>query len=252
MRRITPRRPGLKSGMIRLDRYLSEAGTGSRSEVKKLIAWGRVAVDGKVCRDPSAKISEDACVDVDGVREVRTEFRTVAMNKPAGYLSATEDKRLPTASDLLTGKWAKFGLKPAGRLDRDVTGLLILTNDGALIHGIISPGRHVPKVYSAELDAPLPPDAADRLAEGITLDDGLVCLPAELCYVPGELQAKITVHEGKFHQVKRMFAALGSRVTALRRLSVGPVELGGIAEGEFRELTEKELSALRQAAGCGG
>ena len=149
--------------MIRLDRYLSEAGIGSRSEVKKLIAWGRVTVDGQVCRDPSAKISEEAAVTVDGVVEKRTEFRTIAMNKPAGYLSATEDKNLPTVADLLTGRWAKFDLKPAGRLDIDTVGLLILTNDGALNHGIISPSRTVPKVYEAVLSGKLPEDAAEKL-----------------------------------------------------------------------------------------
>lgn len=236
--------------MIRLDRYLSEAGVGSRSEVKKLIAWGRVTVDGRVCRDPSAKIAESAAVTVDGRPEVRTEFRTVAMNKPAGYLTATEDKKLPTVSDLLTDRWARFDLKPAGRLDRDTVGLLIMTNDGALNHGIISPGRGVEKIYEAELSAPLPPDAAQRFSEGITLEDGYVCLPAKLLHYDGEgLVARLSVHEGKYHQVKRMFAAMGSDVKALKRLSVGPVTLGDLAPGEFRELTGEELEALYRAVG---
>lgn len=236
--------------MIRLDRYLSEAGVGSRSEVKKLIAWGRVTVDGKVCRDPSAKIAENAAVTVDGKPEIRTEFRTIAMNKPAGYLSATEDKNLPTVSDLLTDRYARFDLKPAGRLDRDTVGLLIMTNDGALNHGIISPGRGVSKVYEARLDAPLPTDAAERLASGVTLEDGYICLPAELMsYSAEEDLARIKVHEGKYHQVKRMFASLGANVVALKRLSVGPVELGDLAEGEFRELSGEELAGLYRAAG---
>lgn len=235
---------------IRLDRYLSEAGVGSRSEVKKLVAWGRVTVDGKVCRDPSAKISEDAAVTVDGVSEVRSEFRTIAMNKPAGYLSATEDRSLPTVSDLLEGRWAKFDLKPAGRLDRDTVGLLIMTNNGALNHGIISPSRNVPKIYEAEIDALLPGDAAARFAEGVTLDDGYVCLPAELIsYDPEKNVARLKVFEGKYHQVKRMFASLGANVTALKRLSVGPVVLGDLAPGEFREITGDELSALMKCAG---
>lgn len=236
--------------LIRLDRYLSEAGVGSRSEVKKFIAWGRVTVDGKVCRDPSAKINEEATVTVDGVTEVRTEFRTIAMNKPAGYLSATEDRDLPTVSDLLEGRWAKFDLKPAGRLDRDTVGLLIMTNNGALNHGIISPSRNVPKVYEAVLDAELPFDAKDRFEMGIILDDGYVCLPAELTFYDSENKvAKVKVREGKYHQVKRMFAALGANVVALKRLSVGPVCLGDLAPGEFRELTGDELSALMKCAG---
>ena len=235
--------------MIRLDRYLAEAGVGSRSEVKKRILAGRVAVDGAVCRDPAAKIADDAAVTVDGERETREEFHVLALNKPAGYVSATEDSRLPAAAELITGRWSRFGLKPAGRLDRDVTGLLLMTDDGALIHGIISPGRHVAKRYAAELDAPLPADAAGRLAAGVTLDDGTVCLPAELEGAPGATSAVLTVYEGRFHQVKRMFAALGTRVTALRRLSVGPVALGGLPEGAFRELTREERTALYAAAG---
>ena len=236
--------------LIRLDRYLSEAGVGSRSEVKKLIAWGRVTVDGKVCRDPSAKISEAAAVAVDGEAEVRTEFRTIAMNKPAGYLSATEDRSLPTVSDLLEGRWAKFDLKPAGRLDWDTVGLLIMTNNGALNHGIISPSRNVPKDYEACLDAELPGDAAELLRKGVTLDDGYVCLPAELTFYDADKKlARIRVFEGKYHQVKRMFSSLGANVTSLKRLSVGPIALGELAPGEFREITGEELSALMKCAG---
>ena len=226
---------------------------GKHVTVRALLSCGdELALMLEDTEDDINEAVEPVCLPVEILYE---DEDIIAVNKPGGMAThPSHNHHGDTLANALTYYFAgrPFVFRAAGRLDRDVTGLLILTNDGALIHGIISPGRHVPKVYFAELDAPLPPDAADRLAEGITLDDGFVCLPAELCYEPGRLQAKITVHEGKFHQVKRMFAALGSDVTALRRLSVGPVELGDIPEGEFRELTEKELSALRQAAGCGG
>jgi 16S rRNA pseudouridine516 synthase len=177
-------------------------------------------------------------------------FVTVMMNKPAGVLSATEDGRDKTAADLLSGRYAFMDLKPAGRLDKDAVGLLLMTNDGALIHGIISPNRHVPKRYFVELDRPLPEGAAESFAAGVVLEDGYRCLGAELIYEPGETRAETVVYEGKFHQVKRMFSVLGSRVRYLKRVSVGPLVLDGdLPEGGYRELTEGETRSIYEAAG---
>lgn len=233
--------------MLRLDRYLADLGLGTRSELKAAIRRGRASVDGRVCRSPEEKIDETAAeVCFCGEKLVYKRFVLVMMNKPAGVLSATEDARGDrTAADLLTGRYRLLDLKPAGRLDKDATGLLLLTNNGELIHRVISPASHVEKRYYARLSEPLPPDAAERIARGLPIDEGYVCLPARLEYADGALEAFLTISEGKFHQVKRMFAALGSSVTSLHRLSIGPILLDQtLSGGEFRELTEQESNNL--------
>ena len=231
---------------MRLDKYLADAGIGSRSELRGLIRAGRVAVNRAVCCSPEAKVSECDCVVVDGVTVAYQRFVTVMMNKPAGYLSATRDERGDkTVLDLLDGRLRRLDLKPAGRLDKDATGLLVLTNDGALIHSVISPSRHVEKRYEVTLSAPLPENAAAVFAEGVLLSDGYRCLPARLFYAEGAVRAAVTIREGKFHQVKRMFAALGSTVLTLKRTEIGALQLDpALAEGEYRPLSAAEIKSL--------
>lgn len=237
--------------LLRLDRFLADLGIGTRKDIKQLVRSGRVKVNDIVCRLPDRKTDTAAdAVSVDGRSLSYRKYVTVMMNKPAGVLSATEDGRDKTAADLLSGRYALMDLKPAGRLDKDSVGLLLMTNDGALIHGIISPARHVPKRYFVILEKPLPEGAAEAFAAGIVLEDGYRCLGAELIYTPGETRAETVVYEGKFHQVKRMFSALGSRVLYLKRLSAGPVVLDeSLPEGGYRELTDGETRAIYEAAG---
>jgi len=231
---------------IRLDRYLADLGWGTRKEIKSMISRGRVSVNGETAVSPDRK-TDTICeaVSVDGCPQEYRRYTVVMLNKPAGVLSATEDGRDTTAADLLTGRYAAMGLKPAGRLDKDAVGLLLMTNDGALIHGIISPARKVPKTYYVELSDPLPAGSEEAFREGIVLDDGYKCLGAELKYTAGALSAEVTVFEGKFHQVKRMFGALGSTVLYLKRIGEGSLILGDtLAEGCFRELTREEIDLL--------
>ncbi len=231
---------------LRLDKYLADAGVGSRSELRGLIRAGRVAVNGAVCCSPEAKVSESDRVAVDGAPVVYQRFVTVMMNKPAGYLSATKDERGDrTVIDLLDERLRRLDLKPAGRLDKDATGLLVLTNDGALIHSVISPSRHVEKRYEVTLSAPLPENVAAVFEEGIVLGDGYRCLPARLFYTEGAVRAAVAIREGKFHQVKRMFAALGSTVLTLKRTEIGALQLDpALAEGAYRPLSAAEIKSL--------
>ena len=233
---------------FRLDKFLSDAGIGSRRELRELIRAGRVLWNGAVCRAPETKVSDTDLVTVDGKPVVYQRFVTVMLHKPAGYLSATMDERGDrVVTELLDERLRRMDLKPAGRLDKDATGLLILTNDGDLIHSVISPNRHVMKRYEVTLSDPLPEDAKERFLAGIRLEDGYVCLPARLEYEPGARSAVVRIHEGKFHQVKRMFAALGSTVLTLHRTDVGGVTLDPtLAAGEYRPLTAEEAAALTE------
>ncbi len=222
-------------------------GYGSRREAQALIRAGRVTLDGAAVRDSGAE-TDGRQAAVDG-KPVSLPGRTcIMLHKPAGFLTAARDREAPTVMDLLPPLYAKNGCMPVGRLDKDTTGLLFLTDDGVLGHRLISPKRHVDKVYLAELDTPLPPDAADRFREGIRLKD-FTALPAEL-EILSPREARVTVWEGKYHQVKRMFAALGCRVVRLHRESFGPLRLEPrLAEGEYRPLTAEEIRLIRQAAG---
>ena len=237
----------------RLDKLLAAHGCGSRKEVGALVRAGRVCVDGAPQRDPGAKIDPAACaLTVDGdpliLREQRERY--FMLNKPAGLLSATEDNFQPTVLSLLP-EGERRGLFPVGRLDKDTEGLLLLTDDGSLGHALTAPRRHVDKVYLAHIAGGLDADTAARFEAGITLADGTVCRPArfeETGAEDGLLLARITVHEGRFHQVKRMVQAVGGRVMKLKRLSMGPLTLDEyLAPGEYRPLTADELAALRAA-----
>ena len=236
--------------MERLDKIIANRGIASRREVKELVRQGRVLVDGVPAAAPDMKISpETAAITVDGMPVCGERYLYLLLHKPAGVLTATEDKRQPTVLDLVPEFWRRRGLAPVGRLDKDTEGLLLLTNDGELTHRLLSPKYHVDKVYYARVEGT--PDAADAaaFAAGLRLDDGRQCLPARLEPLgPGE--CLVTLREGKFHQVKRMLAARGKPVLYLKRLAMGPLQLEvGLMPGQCRLLTDQELMALRSTCG---
>ena len=236
--------------MERLDKIIAGTGKYSRREVKELVRQGRVIVDGRLASSPEEKVDADAaCLLVDGQALDCRRYTYLMLHKPAGVLSARVDGRQQTVLDLLPPELRRRGLSPVGRLDKDTEGLLLLTNDGALTHRLLSPKSHVDKVYYARTEGtPTEADAA-RLAQGITLADGLRCLPAEL-KICGEGQVLLTLREGKFHQAKRMLAFCGTPVVYLKRLSMGPLRLGeDLRPGEFRHLTQEEIDKLQQAVG---
>ena len=234
--------------MERLDKYLADAGIGTRSEVKRIIRKGLVRVGDEKITLPEHKVEPGADqVFVDGKPVAAKTFVYYMLHKPAGYLSATEDPKQPTVLELLEGV-RRDGLFPVGRLDKDTEGLLLITDDGELSHRLLSPVRHVDKVYEVTTDVKIPEDAVERFAQGIDIGEKKICQPADL-EVLDDTFARVTLREGKFHQVKRMFAAVGCKVEALRRVSFGGLELGDLPRGEFRELTEDELQHLRDEAG---
>lgn len=234
---------------MRLDKLLSHLNCGSRKEVQSFIRAGRVAVNGTAERDPAAKVDPDADrVSLDGREQTYCAQRYYMLNKPAGVITASRDERHGTVLELFPESLRR-GLFAVGRLDKDTEGLLLVTDDGALSHALMSPSRHVSKIYEAELDGTLVPDAAERFGAGLTLRDGTVCRPALLELLP-DGRVRVTLHEGKYHQVKRMIAACGATVTFLKRVQLGGVRLDeSLAPGEFRELTEEELGALRPPDG---
>ena len=236
---------GSEMPKMRLDKLLSHLNCGSRKEVQSYIRAGRVAVCGTVERDPAAKVDPDTdSVSLDGREQTYREQRYYMLNKPAGVITASRDERHDTVLELFPEKLRR-GLFAVGRLDKDTEGLLLVTDDGALSHALMSPTRHVSKVYEAEIDGELVPDAAERFASGLTLRDGTECRPATLEQLP-DGRVRVTLHEGKYHQVKRMIAACGATVTYLKRVQLGNVRLDeSLAPGEFRELAAEELTSLR-------
>ena len=235
-------------GTMRLDKFLVELKKGSRSEVKKLIKSGRVTVDGRTVREPEQKFDpERAQISLDGQTVSYASFEYFMLNKPQGVVSATEDRRFQTVVDLI-GDARRKDLFPAGRLDIDTEGLLLITNDGQLAHQLLSPKKHVDKVYFARVEGILPSDVKEQFAKGLTLDGEVKTLPAQLELLKeGPVsEVRLTIHEGKFHQVKRMFEAVGCRVIYLKRLSMGSLVLDEtLAPGEYRRLTDDELRALK-------
>lgn len=235
-------------GTMRLDKFLVEMKKGSRSEVKKLIKSGRVTVDGQTVREPEQKFDpERAQISLDGQTVSYASFEYFMLNKPQGVVSATEDRRFQTVVDLIDTVRRK-DLFPAGRLDIDTEGLLLITNDGQLAHQLLSPKKHVDKVYFARVEGILPSDVKEQFAKGLTLDGDVKTLPArlELLKEGPVSEVRLTIHEGKFHQVKRMFEAVGCRVIYLKRLSMGSLVLDEtLAPGEYRRLTDDELCALK-------
>lgn len=233
--------------MLRLDRMLVTLGKGSRSEMQKAIRGGRVRVNGDVQRDPSAQVGEDAEILLNGEKLDTRLTRHVMLHKPAGLLTAARDKKQPTVMELLPPEYAAIGCMPVGRLDKDTTGLLLLTTDGELNHRLLAPARHVDKTYLATLDKPVGDKEVAVFASGLSLSD-FEAAPADLTPLPGN-QARVTIHEGKFHQVKRMFAAVEREVLTLHRETFGSLALDeALPCGQWRELTEAEASALYRDA----
>lgn len=234
----------------RLDKLLASTGQWSRKEVKDLIRQGRVLADGNKVGRPEEKYDpEQVEIRVDGAVVICAPFVYVMMHKPDGILSATEDRDQQTVVDLLPQHLQRRGLFPVGRLDKDTTGLLLLTDDGALAHQLLSPKKHVDKVYLAHVDGYVDWEDVTALAQGMVLGDGLRCLPAVLKPLGDGSSCLVTLREGKYHQVKRMLAARGKPVLRLKRLSMGPLELDETLEpGQWRMLRPEEQSALKSAA----
>ena len=232
--------------MERLDKILANTGRWSRKEAREMIRAGRVTVDGQRTRAPEEKYDPSAALAVDGEPVSGEKLVYLMLHKPAGLVSATEDPRQPTVLSLLPDYLRRVGLFPAGRLDKDTEGLLLLTNDGPLAHRLLSPRRHVDKTYFVRVEGVL--DRADEaaFAAGMTLADGLECLPAGLEVLEEPDTAIVTLREGKYHQIKRMLAARGKPVVYLKRLTMGPLSLDpSLEKGAWRPLTPEELAALR-------
>ncbi len=236
--------------MERLDKFLCDCGAGTRSQVKALIKAGRVTVNGVTVYDNGLKVDgQGICLDG---QALQTLGRAVVMlNKPAGYVTATEDKKEPTVMALLPQQMQHWDLKPVGRLDKATEGLLLFTNDGELLHRLISPKKEVAKVYYARHEGTAGEEDVRAFAAGLTLADGTLCLPAVLEPVgPGE--SRVTVCEGKYHQVRRMLASRGLPVTYLERQQEGALTLGDLPRGQVRLLTPQEILLLETAVGLDG
>ena len=230
--------------MERLDKRLAGTGKWSRKEARELIRAGRVCLDGAVCRVPEQKADESAPVTVDGAPIPASGPVYLMLNKPAGVVSSTDEPGERTVLDLLGEEYRHIGLFPAGRLDKDTEGLLLLTNDGPLAHRLLAPKSHVDKVYYVETDGVLDEADVQAVRAGVTLADGYVCLPGELELLSPN-SAHVTLHEGKYHQVKRMLAARGKPVVFLKRVRFGPLALDDdLPRGGWRALTEEERQAL--------
>jgi 16S rRNA pseudouridine516 synthase len=238
---------------MRLDKLLSNMGFGTRSEIRRAVKQGFVTVDGVTVKDFGLILDPEAAdVRFDGEKVVFREVIYVMLNKPQGVISATEDSRDRTVIDLLDPNDRVLQPFPVGRLDKDTEGLLLLTNDGKLAHDLLSPRKHVPKVYEANVLGDVGSEDIRVFAAGVELDDGYVTMPAQLLIhgheeVEEGLLSRITltIHEGKFHQVKRMFEAVGKKVVYLRRITMGPLQLDpDLRLGDYRLLTDTELESL--------
>lgn len=232
--------------MERLDKFLCDCGVGTRSQVKLILKAGRVTVDGRPEKDGSRKVDpekQNVCLDGESMGK---QGRVVLMlNKPAGFVTATEDAKERTVMELLPDTYKKLDVKPIGRLDKETEGLLLFTNDGELLHRLISPKNEIDKIYYARHAGAATQQDVDAFAQGVTLRDGTQCLPAKLePLAPGE--SLITVQEGKYHQVRRMMASRDMHVEYLQRRQEADLTLGQLELGQVRELTQQELQALLQ------
>lgn len=233
---------------MRLDKFLAECGKGTRTEVKKLITGGRVAVGGSVIKDPAAKVEpekDEILLDDERVAYARVEY--YMLNKPKGVISATRDSKRSSCvcvTELIKEK-IRDDLFPVGRLDKDTEGLLIITNDGDLAHRLLSPKKHVDKTYYVELSGRLTADEAERIMGGIDIGDEKPTLPCEISRL-SDTSCLITIREGRYHEIKRMFATGGLRVTELKRISMGPLSIDPeLMPGDYRPLTDAEVSMLQ-------
>ena len=234
--------------LMRLDKYLCSCGTGTRTEVKKIIKSKRVKVNDKIIDKSDFKVDETMTVTLDNKVIEYNQYTYIMLNKPSGYLSATRDNNKDTVIDLLEEKYHKIGLFPAGRLDRDTVGLVILTNDGDFAHNTLSPKKHVPKTYIAHIEGTLPADACEIFNKGVILKD-FTCESADLIIEETHNNytvVRVTIHEGKYHQIKRMFLSLGCKVIYLKRISFGEIELdNNLKEGEYRLLNPEEMKFVK-------
>lgn len=231
--------------MERLDKFLCDCGVGSRSQVKAILKSGRVTVDGKPAKDGSMKLDVAvSTVCLDGEIVEKDDMLVLMLNKPMGYVTATEDATEPTVMELLPQGY-RSRVKPIGRLDKQTEGLLLFTDDGDLLHRLISPKKEVPKVYYAKHAGAAGEEDVKAFREGVTLRDGTVCLPAKLEPL-GDGESLITVCEGKYHQVRRMMASRNMTVTYLERRAEGNLVLGDLPRGQVRKLSQTEISLLEK------
>lgn len=234
--------------LMRLDKYLCSCGTGTRTKVKKIIKSKRVKVNDEIIDASDFKVDENMTVTLDNKVIEYNQFTYIMLNKPSGYLSATKDISKDTVLDILEEKYRRIGLFPVGRLDRDTVGLVILTNDGDFAHNTLSPKKHVSKTYIAHVEGTLPSNACEIFNKGVILKD-FTCESADLIIEETHKDytvVKITIHEGKYHQIKRMFLSLGCKVIYLKRISFGAIKLdNNLKEGEYRLLNSEEMEFVK-------
>ena len=238
--------------MMRLDKYLSEALGIPRSESRKRITKGQVTVNGAVCKKADTQVDEKTVqVSFGGTALAHTEYVYLMLNKPQGVVSASQDKRDLTVTDLVKEVFPRRQLFPAGRLDKTSTGFVLLTDDGVFAHEILAPRRHVSKTYQVLLDCPCTPEMQRGFEEGVTLADGQKLEPADLMPdLQDPCQAVVVLHQGVYHQIKRMFGVYGAGVSGLHRMAIGSVRLDeSLAPGQWRPLSEQEVETLRRESG---
>lgn len=225
---------------MRLDKFLADMQIGTRSEVKKLIQKGHVSINNEIIKKVDTKVDENTIVYVDGMRVDYVSYEYYVLNKPAGFLSATHDMHYPVVLELVPCIRKDIGI--VGRLDKDTEGVLLLTNDGELNHRLLSSKNHVEKKYYVQVGTDIPDYAEDFFSKPIEFED-FTSLPSKFEYIDSK-SAHLTICEGKYHQVKRMFEKIGCTVTYLKRVQFGPITLDGLDTGEYRHLTEEEIKAL--------
>lgn len=233
--------------MERLDKILASQGASSRKDVKEIIKSGRVAVNGKTVRDSSVKISDTDCVSLDGNILTLKKHIYLMLNKPEGIVSASNSKTEKTVVDLVPDEFFRSGLFPAGRLDKDTVGFVLITDDGDFAHRILSPKNHIVKTYEARLAKTLTEEQRQLIQKGIVLSDGTTCLESRIKILENGDDSLVVIQicEGKYHQIKRMFAAAGNKVVSLKRTKMGDLELdASLLPGECREITSEELKKI--------
>ena len=233
--------------LMRLDKFLSVTGKATRSESKSAVRQGRVQINGTPVRVSDVKLDpERDTVTFDGQIVAYRKFTYIMLNKPEGYVSATDDKKLPTVLELLPEELSYLELFPCGRLDRDTVGLMLITDDGELAHFLLSPVSHVSKAYRFRCESELDENGVNSLTSGVDIGDEKITKPSSLTLDEGKKSGVIVLSEGRYHQIKRMFGAVGNRITYLERISFGPLELDASLErGQWRYLENAEIEALQ-------